>query len=83
MREHAFGIGVGGDDEVIQVLGGFRVGLAVVGLEVVVEGSLGGLVELGGVEGFVGGQWVGVRGIGCWFDHNRFSMIGAATPVRD
>ncbi|MEN2393425.1 hypothetical protein [Pseudomonas halotolerans] len=59
MRQHAFGVGVGGDDEVVQLPCGFVWG---VGFEVVVQGFLGGFVELFGVEGFMRGSWIGLRG---------------------
>ncbi|MNG19342.1 hypothetical protein D3C84_1034920 [compost metagenome] len=70
MREHAFGVGVGGDDEVVRLFVRLFVGLAVVGLEVVVEGSLSGFVEL---------FRVGVWRIWGLLEHSRFSVIGAAT----
>ena len=75
MGEHAFGVGVGGDDEVVRLFVWFFIGLAVVGLEVVVEGSLGGFVELFGVEGFVGWIW-------SWLDHIHFSLVALPSGSR-
>ncbi|MNX93995.1 hypothetical protein D3C86_1262100 [compost metagenome] len=39
------------------------------GVEVMIEGALGGFVEFLGVEAFVRGCGIGVRGIGCNFEH--------------
>jgi hypothetical protein len=49
--------------------------------EVVIEGAVGGFVEFFGIEGFVGGCWIGFRWVGCGFEHRWNSLIDGAADL--
>ena len=64
------------------VLGLRLVSLGMGRLEVVIEGAVGGFVEFFGIEGFVGGCWIGFRWVGCRFDHDAVSYTHLTLPTK-